>query len=195
VDDDDPAASITEHRQTDARPLRTCPSCSARSPAEGTYCPHCGRSFRARRGIRQRWGRRAYVIAAILVVVIGAGAVVLLVRNHDRNARRRHNAAVARLARQEALEEEAKNLKVAERQLAPTIAHDARKLVRGHVLDGPIVGATCTLMGAPTVSDVGSRVVRYNCIAIQRRRAHTIEGARFFATIDSRTGNVTFHGD
>lgn len=130
-----------------------------------------------------------------MLVVVGAGASVLLVRNHERDAQRQHNAAMAHLDRREAAEEEAKTLAVAERQLAPTIAHDARKLVRGHVLDGPIVGATCTTMGAPTTSDVGSRVVSYNCIAIQRRRGRTIEGARFFATLDSRTGNVTFHGD
>jgi hypothetical protein len=81
-----------------------------------------------------------------------------------------------------------------EQELQTVIAADARLMVRTHVLNGPILGATCTPMergGAPVIAST----LHFNCIAIQRRRGKTIEGARYFGSINVDTGSHFYKGD
>jgi hypothetical protein len=176
----------------ESRAFRVCPRCAEQSHANGRYCPQCGRRFvGGSRRLSKRAQRVAYATVAVLLLA-GAGTSVILVRDHDRGANMRR---VAALARREQVEEEARNRTIGERQVERSIAADARKLARAGALDGPILGATCTPMSGPTTNNLASSIVSYNCIAIRRRRGRTIEGARFFATVDPRTRRFTFGGD
>jgi hypothetical protein len=166
-----------------------------RSQIRGGVCPHCGQPFAKRRWL-PAWTRRAtYTSVAVLsLVVVGIGTILWL--NHDPSAKRRHAATLMRLEGQrEQVEEETKNVRDAERRLPGMIARDASGLARLRKLGGPILGVACTPMNGPNTRGLGASVRSYNCIAIQRRRGRTIEGARFFATIDAHNGAITFGGD
>jgi hypothetical protein len=157
-------------------------------------CPHCGRRPTGSLKPPARPRRRAYYIAGLLALVAaGAGTIVILRHSQDQK-KQRAAALAARLAHLEQVEEE-KLRPALEGRLEQAIASDARKLARAGALGGPILGATCTSMSMPGTTGAVSSTRSYNCIAIQRRRGLTIEGARFFGTIDTRTDGFTFHGD
>ena len=88
-----------------------------------------------------------------------------------------------------------------ERELDAAIERDGRVLVNRHYLAGPVIGSTCTLMGS--IESTAEGVVgHYNCMAIKRRIENlfkgappTLEGARFFATINFTASNYTYRGD
>jgi hypothetical protein len=91
--------------------------------------------------------------------------------------------------------------KTLERELEAAIARDGRSLVSRHYLRGPVIGSTCTLMGS--IESTAEGVIgHYNCMAIRRRIENlfkgvppTLEGARFFATINLTAGSYTYRGD
>jgi len=183
-------AGATENRA----PSRACPHCSGQSQTAGGYCPHCGHPFVAPRRLSTR-ARRGLYAAVALLILAATGTAVILKINHDRDVKRQHKTAASQLlGHREQVEEEARNREVSEAQLERSIAGDARKLARAGVLEGPILGATCTPMSDPRAG-LGPSTTSYNCIVIKRRRGRTIEGARFFASIDARTGHFTFGGD
>jgi len=69
-------------------------------------------------------------------------------------------------------------------------------MVREAIFSGPILGVACT----PTARgrQTGDTTVRLDCLAIKRRvttpLGATLEGARYFATIDLSTGDASYRG-
>jgi hypothetical protein len=170
-------------------------SSSGQSQPGGGSCPHCGRPFKKRRSGSRHVRRGAYAFSAALIFA-GLVAGGLIKRHEDnRTAARRQAASLQLIAHREQLSEEATNRRTSRVQLETAIAADARKLSRHGVLEGPIQGATCTPMEGPESTSPGPSITTYNCIAVRRRRGRTIEGARFFATINGRSGRFTFGGD
>lgn len=84
--------------------------------------------------------------------------------------------------------------KAIEAELEASIARDGRILAGRGFLRGPVIGSTCTLMGS-IASTAAGVVGRYNCLAIKRKIDQTLEGARFFGTINFTTRTYTFRGD
>lgn len=126
----------------------------------------------------------------------GIGAGVIVKHNHDQAVTRQRAAArVEQRERRSEMAEEARLRRADELKLERTIASDARELAEIGKLDGPILGATCSPMSGGSAANLSSSTGSFNCIAIRKRRGRTIEGARFFGTIDFRSGNYTFRGD
>jgi hypothetical protein len=157
-------------------------------------CPRCGQRCTLGRTCRARSWRGAFALAGLLLLAT-VGAALVVIHRHDRDEKKQQATTLARRLAREERAEEAKALPALEARLDRSIAADARKLARAGALDGPILGATCTPLRAPASTGANSSTESYNCIAIRRRRGRTIEGARFFATIDARTGGFTFGGD
>jgi hypothetical protein len=181
-------------RREDA-PQRTCPRCGRQERTRDEHCPHCGFSYFARPPAQARRRRIAFLAAGLLVLVAaGAGLVVLLHDNSSRDARDRvaHarlvKAEIARLRRIQAPHRgSATALKPpagasASQQLAArhrfvvavqdAITADARRRISTGELAGPVSHTECgPFLRAPdAVPDdrvLSKPIGRYDCVAVQ----------------------------
>lgn len=158
-----------------------------------------------------RWrvlSARSMLVAVVMAAGLGLGAGVLIGEGGrpDSHAARSkaHEAAqrtVTRTSEQGPISDPAQRRKALEGELEASIERDGRILLGAHYLEGPIVGSTCTLMGA--IESTAKGVVgHYNCMAIKRRIPNlfkeappTLEGARFFGTINFTANTYTYRGD
>jgi Double zinc ribbon len=70
--------------------LRTCPSCTAPTPASAKFCPDCGTPLKQRHSsVGEHWTRTSFTIRRALLLIAGLGliSVILLMRPaEDRDA-------------------------------------------------------------------------------------------------------------
>ena len=57
---------------------KICPHCKSELPEESSFCPHCARSLVHPRPLRLPWHISLRFLAAVLILVLAAGAAGIL---------------------------------------------------------------------------------------------------------------------
>jgi hypothetical protein len=188
---------------TDPTPVRVCRSCSTQATTDGSFCPHCGKSYMGRRRRLGRRGKLIVVLASLLLLASGAATAVAMKIERDNEAQAKRERA-ARLAadRREAADREAdqrreeqelqdsldaierSSRRTLERSLERAVAKDARGLVTDGLLDGPILSGSCDPVGGGR-NDLDAQTGKYECLAINEKMADgTARGYVYDGTIN-----------
>jgi predicted nucleic acid-binding Zn ribbon protein len=195
-------------------PTRVCPHCATISQTSGDFCPQCGKSYVKRR----RFSKRARIwsagIVVLLAVIVVAGLVIK--SNDDSTVARHHREAVKRAEvvarksreqkeateRREAKEEKEKEetkhrievlvRKDAEHELEKTVSKDAKSRVDEGELEGPILHTSCVPLSGGSSEDLSSSKGDFNCLAVTKVEDGEEEGYRFTATLNFKSGEMTW---
>jgi hypothetical protein len=182
-------------------PTKVCASCSVQTQTSGDFCPHCGKTYAAR---RRRLGRKAVAgaVAAVLLLAAVTAGVTLKVR-YDRDQERRDAVAAATQAaekaaaakeeaRQERLDAKAAAERLERRQRASlirqmqaSITKDAKKRVAKGELEGPIYNTQCDPLGGGSVDDLTALTTTFECIAVNEK----LSGGQVRGWVFSSTAN------
>jgi hypothetical protein len=199
-------------------PVRVCPSCSAQSTTDGSYCGYCGASF-IRRGPRLSRRRKRVILGAVAAIIaLGAAAGAAAKVSHDHQLAKQQKATAIRLAaakerarqraeaaaearrradeerqRQDAMDAVERGYrKDLEHELRKEITKSARKAVDEGLLDGPILRTSCDPIAGGS-DNLDEPTGRYECLAVNTDNDDgTSEGYRYTGTINYEKGSYTW---
>lgn len=200
-------------------PVKVCPKCSVQERTSGLFCPHCGAPYAKKQRLRSKRSKRILAAAVGLLLVAGLGGGITAKVNHDNSvkaekkrqadkglAERKRQADEAAAAEKERVAKEAataarkkraadkKELDKAIRDLVvrdmeKSITKDAKKMVAGGTLDGPILRTSCS----STNPAANKTTAPFSCIAVTETNGSTERGYRFSATANLKSGSYRWH--
>jgi mannitol-specific phosphotransferase system IIBC component len=191
-------------------PSRVCPKCSTQSFTSGNFCPHCGASYVKRTGASKR--TKLTVLAAVIVVLLAAGAVAGLVlkNSHDKSIAKHKQQAAASSSAAAASESRAAASSAAAdakriqddatradrkslvKALEASVTKDAKKDVSDGLLDGPIKHTQCD--PANGTSDLLRASNTFQCTAVTKVSSDGTEsGYVFSATVNWSAESYSWH--